>query len=754
MPQSPNEKQIRMMHIVNLMSIAYADGTITEDENNVLVKIAQDLGLTEEEFNMCIEHWKNTAEEELPIAVPETDDEQVAYMKHFALVMMVDGEIDEKEREFLARIADTYGYDPEKVVQMLIDDVYQEYFAEEEEDPLFEDTDDESQLEMGKMKLEWKNVEDAFDELFLPALRNEDACNYFMIIPNTSTRLFRLSPEQIELVQKAADKGYPLAWYVLGRYHQVVKPEKDSIDKAAEYLEQAADAGIPDARWALTMLYLYGYMGPVDMDKYNDLLDKAFDGGSLQAYKQKLHNMIQGVCNYRRDPKAAIQIIESFLEKDEEYGAIYPDLYALLGDAYRTVGNKDKADKCYEKAQDLGFFEAGARRFQNRVEGPDKDFYRETLSVILDFACDEKDPESLLVRALEHAYHYDKEEKEEKKASWLQKLRDDLNAAVELGNGDAAYYLSQYYSTGSYGFDKDEKEAEKWFIKASQLDSPLARAGEVEGEVDDEAEIPTVIIVNAEGKATVIRQEKEEWYKLAALIGAKRIAPVRVDALDKLAAKAGFSDHLVAWVDIDAPRKGLPENSLARTFYPGLIAGDIVFSLADNIWDPMPFYGVGEAMTAVDALKAQLDAVVTDLDGIEEMRVKPADYSKLNPFVDKGFVARIEPDGKAYIVDNSLAVFALVEEEIYDPARLDKLYELGKELGLDGRLTLWTENSALRKQMVMDEKITPNPIAAKFCPGPVADNIFVALEDDEYRIKLFEDKAVLKKVCLALGAKL
>lgn len=788
---APTDKQIRMMHIVNLMSIAFADGEVSEDEHDVLVNIAQSLSLTEEEFGQCIEHWKQTDEDDIPIAVPETDEEQIEYLKHFTLVMMVDGEIDEREKEFLAFMADQYGFDPEEVVPALMEEVYREFFAddgdeeddgegEEDEDPLFEDVDDESGLEMGKIYLEERNVEQAFDELFLPALRNAKACDYFLIIANTDDRLYRLSAEQLEVVGEVAGQGYPLALYLLGRYHWVVRPEADSVEKARQLFFDAADAGIADARWAMARMYLLGSGEQVDFDQYNKFVEQAFDGGSMQAFKQHLHDIIHGHYGNEADPKNAIKVIESFLGKDEEYAAIYPDLYDLLGDAYRKVGNKEKADSCYEAARDHGYYESGAHRFENKVEGPDRDFYRETLSVFLDFACDDRDPDAFLARALEHAYHYDREEGEERKVELLRQLHEDLGTALELGSADAAYYMGLYHYTGAYGYDKDAREAWNWFCKGQERESALAYEGIVQmiddgihpknmpenyrehclrcaeirrgGEVRPAA-IPTVFIVSPDGKATIYRLEKEEWYKLAHIIGAKRIAPVRVEALDKLGKKAGFDDHLVAWIDIDASRKGLPQNKVAKSFYPGVIAGDVVFSLADPIYDPMPFYGLDEAERAIEVLKAKLDGVVTDISDVSDDKQRDFDYSKVNPFADQGYTARIEPDGKAYIVESGLEVFSLFEEEIYDPARLKKLHDLGKELGLKGRLTLWTDNSALRKQLVMYNKITENPIGAKHYPGPVADNIYVALEDEDYRMMLFDDPEQLKQVCLALGVK-
>ena len=65
------------MHVVNLMSIAYTDGKISEEESNALGDIAEKWELTEEEFNVCVEHWKQTDEKDIPIAVPEDEDEQM-----------------------------------------------------------------------------------------------------------------------------------------------------------------------------------------------------------------------------------------------------------------------------------------------------------------------------------------------------------------------------------------------------------------------------------------------------------------------------------------------------------------------------------------------------------------------------------------------------------------------------------------------------------------------------------------------------
>ena len=808
------------MHLVNLMSIAYADGKITQDENDVLIDIAQHWGLSQEDFDDCIAYWKQTDEKDIPIAIPETDDDQVEFLKDFTLVMMIDGEIEDNEKQYLFNVADQFGYDPEKVVPQLIDIVYDEHFADgdetedeqEEEDPLFEDTYDESQTSLGKSYLGSKEIEQAFDELFLPALRNAEAFEYFQMIPGIDTRLFRLTEKQLEKVKEVADKDYALGQYVLGRYHQVVKPEDDSYALAKQLLEKSVEGGIPDAYWALAMLYLYGYYGLVDMDTFNEYIDNAIDKGSPMALKQRIHDMIFGEHGQKAEPKKVIGLIDNYLGQNEENEAKFPFMLALLGDAYRKVGNKDKADECYEKAIDLGYFEASAARFENRVEGPDKDFYRETFSFILSFAKDEQASRCFLLSALENAYHYDIEKKEEKRQQFAEKIKADLETAYKLGEGDAAYYLGLYSYEGSHGFEQSNKEAWHWFGKGQMLESGLAFVGGARifndgnkpkdlpgnyaeicqlsalrrgikemlpavveaykaGKLDDFAEeveknyvpllnqkadqeaIPTVVVVTPEGKATVYKLEKAAWNKLPTLLGAKRLAPVCVKPLNDLGKKAGLTDRLTAWIDIDAPRKGLPVNKTVAKFFKGIIAGDIAFSFVDKIYEQMPFYGIDEAKTVINALGAELQEVVTDLSKVKDTKRTHADYSKVNPTVDKGFVVRIEPDGKAHIVNSGLQVFALFEEDIYDPIRLASLKELSQKQGLNGRITLWTDNSALRKHEVMESMAPENPIGAKWYPGLVASNVFVALEDENCRIMLFESQDQAKQAAIALGVK-
>jgi hypothetical protein len=230
---------------------------------------------------------------------------------------------------------------------------------------------------------------------------------------------------------------------------------------------------------------------------------------------------------------------------------------------------------------------------------------------------------------------------------------------------------------------------------------------------------------------------------VADYIGAKRLAPIRVDKLG----------NLTAWVDIEAPRKGLPMNKITKNFFKGVIAGDIVLTQTDDIWDPMLFMSVSEIKDAVEALGGKLVQVVNDELALSKEKREYTKISKDLLKSESGFVARIQPDNTAHIVNSNHKMFALLEEDIYDPIRMESLYKLGEKLGLKGRLTIWTDNSALRKQKVMYNKNDMNTIGTKVFPGPVADNFFVAMEDENYNIMLFDDEKQLRDVLVALGVK-
>ena len=461
-----------MGHIINLLSIAYADGSITEEEKNLICNISDNLGLTNEEFNHCLATWQETDEDILKVSMPEAEEDRIAFLKNMTLLMMIDGEIDENERQYISNAAEEYGFNGEQAVNYLIKQIQEEYGGgeenEEEEDELFEGVDDENRIDSVWYDLESKDIEEAFETIYASALRNEKARNIFLVIPGIDTRLFRLTEEQIEKVKKTAEKGYPLAKYVLGRYYQVVKPEGSTMGDAGALLKAAADDGIADAYWALATMVEQGYYGPVNTETYDSLMGSALEKGCGMAIRKQLLDIVYGLHGMKANPKKAIDTVVNKIYINEEAEKTYPYFYAVMGDAYKEMGNESKADECYEKAVDLGYFEASASRFVNKISGPNAEFNREMFNFLLDFGCDGKDPNSFLYRALEGVHFYENKDVTQQQVLTM-KIKEDLEKAVDLGQGRAAFYLGYCHYYGK-GVTQDYEKAFLYFSRAASFD--------------------------------------------------------------------------------------------------------------------------------------------------------------------------------------------------------------------------------------------------------------------------------------------
>ena len=734
-------KNTKMAHIVNLMCIAGIDGNISEEEKNIIIRIAQNMGLTENDFDACLEAWQQIDESQLETIVPEEAEDRYEFLKNMVLVMMIDGEIERNERAYIAGLAEKFGIDGDSDVDELIQIVHDEYFSDDEED------DDE---------------EDEFDEDIF-----QDA--------EIDTRLFRLDEEQIKQIQMMAEQGNGKAQYVLGRYHHIVKPDDDSTDKARELFDAAAANGVANAYASLAEMYMQCYFDVDDDDYYDKMIEKGMDEGSTIAIKMRLEDIIFGRNGYKSNPKSVIEMIENDILNDEEESERYAQMYVVLGDAYNKIGNKAKAAESYEQAVFEGYKEAAYQKSAVQLEGLNP-MARSVYETIIDMDCDDEIPGSFVLRAMLLGDKYEEQDEDERKET-AKDIVTALEKGYKLGCGEAATRLANIYYYGEYGFARKMRWAWDWFYRGSLLEDADAFLGlaMMAKEGNSPQEVPEgfvewcqinaqrrgkgapdkhyLAVIKPDGNTVAYHFIKDDWSKVAGYVGAKRLAPLRVDKLDEIGNKIGVNEHLTAWIDIEAPRKNMPLNVTAKKFYKGVIAGDIILTLADNIWDPMLFFDIDDIQKIVEAIGGKLVQVVDDELALSKEKRQ---YTKINKDLlnsDGGFVARIQPDNTAHIVDTNHKLFALVEEDIYDPIRLESLYKLGEKLGLKGRLTIWTDNSALRKQMIMNNKNEMNAIGTKIFPGPVADNFFVAMEDENFNIMLFDDAEQLKNVVVALGVK-
>ncbi len=117
-----NEKsRIRKSHIVNLISLALADGQIDKTEQDLLIKIATQIGMSADEFEEILEY-----PDKIKFSVPETKQEIAVQFLDMCLMMLADGKIMDSEMVFLKIIARKLGFPEDKfdkIIGDVIDDI-------------------------------------------------------------------------------------------------------------------------------------------------------------------------------------------------------------------------------------------------------------------------------------------------------------------------------------------------------------------------------------------------------------------------------------------------------------------------------------------------------------------------------------------------------------------------------------------------------------------------------------------------------
>ncbi len=111
-------------HLSNLMAVAASDGSFDGLEVDYLLSMAQRYNISEEEVKR-IQDNPNAFEYEPPI----NDRERFDHLHHLVCMMLIDGEVHEKEREICKRFAATLGLKKEFVddfVQVITEDTARE----------------------------------------------------------------------------------------------------------------------------------------------------------------------------------------------------------------------------------------------------------------------------------------------------------------------------------------------------------------------------------------------------------------------------------------------------------------------------------------------------------------------------------------------------------------------------------------------------------------------------------------------------
>lgn len=280
--------------------------------------------------------------------------------------------------------------------------------------------------------------------------------------------LFYLDSTDIEELQKGVQSGEPLAYYALARYHSAVRPASDSVEFAIELLYRAADAGVADATAALALLWRSGDMGIVNREKSLQMLDEAFEQGSLLAAKVVLTDMICGI--YReQDIKGAMAIIDERMSSRED--SLWCYLKGLAIHKSATASNWQQlypqAAEWYRKAADYCVYAA----LDGLEEVCTQDYYGEVVDeqLRLDIICEgcAMNYGRSICSFANECYQLYKYNPEQSPEGWQAQNREELNTALSLGYANAACCLGK-----SYLDDGDIESAWACFTRGAILGSP------------------------------------------------------------------------------------------------------------------------------------------------------------------------------------------------------------------------------------------------------------------------------------------
>lgn len=488
------DKRSMMANIINLMTVAYLDGTVSDEEKQVIGDIAQEYGLTQEEFEFCADKAEADMKEgKAVVEVPEDDNAKVVFLRNLVMTMMCDGRIDENEENFVKFITEKFGFKPDEMVEYLINSIADE-FSGKTGDITTEGNEEEARkkeianaIALGKEALDSHDIRAAFDNLVNPAHLDRDALALFLRIPDNEHWIRLLSEEQVDLLKEYAEKGYAVSQFALGRYYQVVEA---SYDEARDLFIAASKAGLTDATAALAIMYRLGQFGEIeiDKDKYLQSLQDACSQGSALANHQLLKAEILGLDGVEARPQEIIDGIKKWLNgnESEDLQVINPIYYELMGLAYQVLDDWKTAAEYYMKCVRMGYVEVYPdylilSSYNQNYELIDEEGYYKGIET----GCQIGIPYCFLMRATLNKDRYDSTDDEKEKEALHKSIAQDLTTASNRGDGNAALQLAYHYYYGEYGFEEDNNLAWGQCLDATSMNMADAWSMLVQIVLDD-----------------------------------------------------------------------------------------------------------------------------------------------------------------------------------------------------------------------------------------------------------------------------
>lgn len=110
------ESREKLSHLKNLVAVAFADGNFDNNEMAALATVMARDGLTPSDLERCIKNPKG-----IKYLPPDSPGERIIYLKDMVLLMMCDGNIDDRELALCKATAIALGFKHELIDAMIMD---------------------------------------------------------------------------------------------------------------------------------------------------------------------------------------------------------------------------------------------------------------------------------------------------------------------------------------------------------------------------------------------------------------------------------------------------------------------------------------------------------------------------------------------------------------------------------------------------------------------------------------------------------
>lgn len=118
--KSQKEKE-RLSHVKTLLALAFADGKLEKNEITAIAAFAARENVDVEEVQKMLDGKDN-----VNFIPPQTEEDKIQYLHDLVLLMIADGNINEKEYALCKAVADQFGYREEAIdilLKKIIEDI-------------------------------------------------------------------------------------------------------------------------------------------------------------------------------------------------------------------------------------------------------------------------------------------------------------------------------------------------------------------------------------------------------------------------------------------------------------------------------------------------------------------------------------------------------------------------------------------------------------------------------------------------------